>query len=223
VLWRAVEEGKHVLCEGAQGSLLDIDHGTYPFVTSSSCTAGGAAIGTGLPPAAFDSIVGIFKAYCTRVGNGPFPTEDRGSAGRKLREIGHEYGTVTGRPRRCGWFDAVAARTVVKINGVTDVALTKLDVLDAFAAVRVCTSYRLRGRSLEVFPADAREVAALKPEYEELPGWEEPTAGCRFESLPKAAMDYIRRLEELIGCRIHLVSLGPERSAMLALPRRASA
>jgi adenylosuccinate synthase len=223
VLWRAVEEGKHVLCEGAQGSLLDIDHGTYPFVTSSSCTAGGAAIGTGLPPAAFDSIVGIFKAYCTRVGNGPFPTEDRGSAGRKLRDIGHEYGTVTGRPRRCGWFDAVAARTVVKINGVTDVALTKLDVFDTFDSLKVCTSYRHRGRALDVFPADARDVAALKPEYEELPGWKEPTAGCRLEDLPRAAMDYIRRLEELIGCRIHLVSLGPERSAMLALPRRASA
>jgi adenylosuccinate synthase len=217
VLWRAVEEKKHVLCEGAQGSLLDIDHGTYPFVTSSSCTAGGAAIGTGLAPAGFDAIVGIFKAYCTRVGNGPFPTEDRGAAGRKLREIGREYGTVTGRPRRCGWFDGVAARTVVKLNGVTDVALTKLDVLDAFDSIRVCTSYRVGKSTIDVFPADARTVAGARPQYEELPGWKQTTTGCKLEDLPQRAMDYIRRMEELIGCRIHLVSLGPERSAMLRL------
>jgi adenylosuccinate synthase len=218
VLWKAVEARKRVLCEGAQGSLLDIDHGTYPFVTSSSCTAGGAAIGTGLPPAGFDSIVGIFKAYCTRVGNGPFPTEDRGAAGKRLREIGHEYGTVTGRPRRCGWFDAVAARTVVRLNGVTDVALTKLDVLDAFDSIRVCTSYRTDGETLDVFPADARSVAAVKPAYEELPGWKQKTTGCTLEELPARAMEYIRFLEGLIGCRVHLVSLGPERSAMLRLP-----
>jgi adenylosuccinate synthase len=218
-LWKAVDAKKRVLCEGAQGSLLDIDHGTYPFVTSSSCTAGGAAIGTGLPPRGFDSIVGIFKAYTTRVGNGPFPTEDTGAAGNRLREIGHEYGTVTGRPRRCGWFDAVAARTVVRINGVTDVALTKLDVLDTFDSVKVCTSYRLGRRELDVFPADARDVAALKPRYEVLPGWNQPTKGCRLGELPKQAMAYIRHLEDLIGCRIHLVSLGPERSAMLTLPR----
>jgi adenylosuccinate synthase len=218
VLWKAVEARKRVLCEGAQGSLLDIDHGTYPFVTSSSCTAGGAAIGTGLPPAGFDAIVGIFKAYCTRVGNGPFPTEDRGAAGKRLREIGHEYGTVTGRPRRCGWFDAVAARTVVRLNGVTDVALTKLDVLDAFDSIRVCTSYRTHGEKLDVFPADARSVAAVKPAYEELPGWKQKTTGCTLEELPARAMEYIRFLEGLIGCRVHLVSLGPERSAMLRLP-----
>ncbi|HET6348502.1 MAG TPA: adenylosuccinate synthetase, partial [Candidatus Krumholzibacteria bacterium] len=201
-----------------QGSLLDIDHGTYPFVTSSSCTAGGAAIGTGLPPAGFDSIVGIFKAYCTRVGNGPFPTEDRGTAGKKLREIGHEFGTVTGRPRRCGWFDAVAARTVVKLNGITDVALTKLDVLDAFDSIKVCTAYRSGKTSLDVFPADARTLAGVKPHYEELRGWKQPTTGCQLDDLPARAMEYIRHLEELIGCRIHLVSLGPERSAMLQLP-----
>jgi adenylosuccinate synthase len=219
VLWRAVEDKKQVLCEGAQGSLLDIDHGTYPFVTSSSCTAGGAAIGTGLPPAGFDAIVGIFKAYTTRVGNGPFPTEDKGAAGKKLREIGREYGTVTGRPRRCGWFDAVAARTVVKINGITDVALTKLDVLDTFDSIRVCTAYRSGKKSLDVFPADARMVAAVKPVYEDIKGWKQPTTGCKLEDLPSRAMDYIKHLESLIGCRIHLVSLGPERSAMLQLPR----
>jgi len=219
VLWQAVDDGKQVLCEGAQGSLLDIDHGTYPFVTSSSCTAGGAAIGTGLPPAGFDAIVGIFKAYCTRVGNGPFPTEDKGAVGKRLREIGHEFGTVTGRPRRCGWFDAVAARTVVKLNGVTDVALTKLDVLDTFDAIKVCTSYRRGNDTLGVFPADARVVASVKPVYEELPGWKQATTGCQLGDLPTRAMEYIRQLEDLIGCRIHLVSLGPERSAMLHLPR----
>jgi adenylosuccinate synthase len=218
VLWSAVEARKHVLCEGAQGSLLDIDHGTYPFVTSSSCTAGGAAIGTGLPPAGFDAIVGIFKAYCTRVGNGPFPTEDKGAAGNKLRKIGHEFGTVTGRPRRCGWFDGVAARTVVKLNGITDVALTKLDVLDTFDSIRVCTSYRVGKDSIDVFPADARILAGVKPQYEELPGWKQSTTGCTLDDLPSRAVIYIRRLEELIGCRIHLVSLGPERSAMLRLP-----
>jgi adenylosuccinate synthase len=172
ILWDAVASGRRVLCEGAQGSLLDIDHGTYPYVTSSSCSAGGAAIGTGLPPSSFDRIVGIFKAYCTRVGNGPFPTEDKGAAGRKLREIGREYGTTTGRPRRCGWFDAVAARTVVRINGITDIALTKLDVLDTFAEVRVCTAYRAGKRTVDVFPADARDVAAVKPQYEVIRGWE---------------------------------------------------
>lgn len=218
VLWKAVDDKKQVLCEGAQGSLLDIDHGTYPFVTSSSCTAGGAAIGTGLPPAGFDAIVGIFKAYCTRVGNGPFPTEDKGAAGKKLRDIGHEYGTVTGRARRCGWFDAVAARTVVKINGITDVALTKLDVLDTFDSIQVCTSYRAGKESLDVFPADARTVAAVKPVYEEFKGWKQTTTGCQLEDLPSRAMDYIKHLESLIGCRIHLVSLGPERSAMLQIP-----
>ncbi|HEX5133591.1 MAG TPA: adenylosuccinate synthase [Candidatus Krumholzibacteria bacterium] len=218
VLWDAVAAGKNVLCEGAQGSLLDIDHGTYPYVTSSSCSAGGAAIGTGLPPSSFDRIVGIFKAYCTRVGNGPFPTEEKGKVGQKLRDLGHEYGTTTGRPRRCGWFDAVAARTVVKINGVTDIALTKLDVLDTFAEVKVCTSYRVGKRTVEVFPADARDVAAVKPQYETIHGWETRTEGKALEELPPRAIAYIRRLEQLVGCRIHLVSLGPERSAMVEMP-----
>ncbi|MDH4036599.1 MAG: adenylosuccinate synthase [Candidatus Krumholzibacteria bacterium] len=218
ILWAAEAAGKSVLCEGAQGSLLDIDHGTYPFVTSSSCSAGGAAIGTGLPPSAFGRIVGIFKAYCTRVGNGPFPTEDKGAPGRRLREIGREYGTTTGRPRRCGWFDAVAARTVVQINGITDIALTKLDVLDSFAEVKVCTSYRAGKRSVDVFPADARDVAAVRPHYEVIRGWEARTEGKQLEDLPPRAIAYIRRLEQLVGCRIHLVSLGPERSAMVEMP-----
>ncbi|HEU4928668.1 MAG TPA: adenylosuccinate synthase [Candidatus Krumholzibacteria bacterium] len=219
VLWDAVAAGHRVLCEGAQGSLLDIDHGTYPYVTSSSCTAGGAATGTGLPPSAFDRIVGIFKAYCTRVGNGPFPTEETGGVGEKLREIGREYGTTTGRPRRCGWFDAVAARTVVKLNGMTDIALTKLDVLDTFSSVKVCNAYRMGKRTVDVFPADARDVEHVTPKYETLPGWKEATAGRRLEDLPRPAIEYIRHLESLVACPIHLVSLGPERSAMVRMPR----
>lgn len=219
VLWDAVAAGRRVLCEGAQGSLLDIDHGTYPYVTSSSCTAGGAAIGTGLPPSAFERIVGIFKAYCTRVGNGPFPTEEKGDVGKRLRELGHEYGTTTGRPRRCGWFDAVAARTVVKINGMTDIALTKLDVLDTFASVKVCNAYRIGKRTMDVFPADARDVEGVAPKYLTSPGWKEPTPGRGLEDLPRPAVDYIRHLEQLVSCPIHLVSLGPERSAMVRIPR----
>ena len=218
ILWEAMEDGRSILCEGAQGSLLDIDHGTYPYVTSSSCTAGGAAIGTGLPPSAFERIVGIFKAYCTRVGNGPFPTEDHTAQGQKLRDVGGEYGTTTGRPRRCGWFDAVAARTVVKLNGITEIALTKLDVLDAFEKVKVCTSYKVGKRSLDYFPADARELDAAKPRYEMFDGWSEPTKGKRLETLPPEAVHYVRALEEMVGCRIRLVSLGPERAAMVQLP-----
>jgi adenylosuccinate synthase len=219
ILWDAVERGRPVLCEGAQGSLLDIDHGTYPFVTSSSCTAGGAATGSGLPPSAFTRVVGIFKAYCTRVGNGPFPTEDTGAGGARLREIGHEYGTTTGRPRRCGWFDAVAARTAVKVNGITDIALTKLDVLDGFSELKVCTAYKVGGRELEYFPPDARELARARPQYVTVPGWEESTNGRRVATMPGRSLEYVRYLERLVDCRVHLVSLGPDRTAMIKLPR----
>jgi adenylosuccinate synthase len=219
ILWDAVARRWSVLCEGAQGSPLDIDHGTYPFVTSSSCTAGGAATGTGLPPSAFSRVVGIFKAYCTRVGNGPFPSEDEGAAGTRLRDVGHEYGTTTGRPRRCGWFDAVAARTAVKVNGITDIALTKLDVLDGFAKLKVCTAYKVGGRTLEYFPADARELGRARAQYATVPGWEESTNGRRASTMPKRAIEYVRYLERLAGCRVHLVSLGPERDAMITLPR----
>jgi adenylosuccinate synthase len=199
--------------------MLDIDHGTYPFVTSSSATAGGAVIGTGLPPSAFGRIVGIFKAYCTRVGNGPFPTEDRGRQGDRLRDIGGEYGTTTGRPRRCGWFDAVAARTVVKLNGLTEIALTKLDVLDTFKEVKVCTAYRHGKKTYDYFPTDVREVSAVKPVYESFEGWNESTEGRTIDDLPEKAVAYVRALERMVGCRIRLLSLGPERSAMVELPR----
>jgi adenylosuccinate synthase len=219
VLWEAVERGARILCEGAQGALLDIDHGTYPYVTSSSATAGGAAIGSGLPPALLTRVVGIFKAYCTRVGNGPFPSEDEGRGGDRLRNIGHEYGTTTGRPRRCGWFDAVAARTAVKVNGITDIALTKLDVLDGFRKLKVCTSYRIGTRTLEYFPADGLELERVRPRFETVDGWNESTRGCTLATLPARALDYVRYLERLVGCRITLVSLGPERKAMIKLPR----
>jgi adenylosuccinate synthase len=218
VLWDAVDKKKEVLLEGAQGTLLDIDHGTYPFVTSSHPTVGGAVVGTGLPARALDRIIGIFKAYCTRVGNGPFPTEGRRKSADRLRDLGNEYGTTTGRPRRCGWFDAVAARTAVKLNGITDIALTKLDVLDTFDEIKVCTSYRCGKGRLEYFPSDGRSLARCKPHYEVLEGWKEKTNTANRSHLPSKAAAYVSYLEELIGCRIDLVSTGPDRNAMIKLP-----
>ena len=215
ILWSAFEKKKMILCEGAQGALLDIDHGTYPYVTSSSASAGGAVSGTGLPPSAFTRVIGIFKAYCTRVGNGPFPTEDRGKMGNTLREIGNEYGTTTGRPRRCGWFDAVAARTVVKLNGLTEIALTKLDVLDTFDEIKVCTRYRAGKERPEIFPVNARTLEKCKPEYEVHDGWKQKSYVEGAVKLPRKAASYVRHLEKLVGCRIRLVSLGPERNAMI--------
>ncbi len=203
--------------EGAQGTLLDIDHGTYPYVTSSSATAGGAAIGTGLPPTSFERVIGIFKAYCTRVGNGPFPSEDNSKAGEELRRIGNEFGTTTGRPRRCGWFDAVAARTVVKLNGVTEIALTKMDVLDGFDTIKVCTSYKVGKKTVDYFPTDIKLLERCKPSYVEFEGWKQKAAGGVSE-LPPRANKFVRQLESLVGCRIGLVSTGPERGAILEVP-----
>ena len=217
VLWEALDKKKRVLCEGAQGTLLDIDHGTYPYVTSSHPTAGGAMVGTGLPPASIDRVVGIFKAYCTRVGNGPFPTEEKRKMGDTLRELGNEFGTTTGRPRRCGWFDAVAARTAVRLNGVTDIALTKLDVLDTLDEIKVCTSYRRGKKRLEYFPTDVRSLERCKPHYEVLQGWKVKTNSSDKTRLPRKAAAYVSYLEELVGCKVHLVSLGPDRHAMIQL------
>lgn len=219
MLWQALEDGRSILCEGAQGTLLDIDHGTYPFVTSSSPTAGGAAIGAGLPPTSFERVIGIFKAYCTRVGNGPFPTEDHGPAGESLREVGNEYGTTTGRPRRCGWFDAVAARTVIKLNGITEIALTKMDVLDSFDRIRVCTSYKAGKKRLDYFPTEIGLLERCRPNYEEFEGWRTETAGLGVSSLSPRAMAYVRHLEDLVGCRVSLVSVGPERGAIYEISR----
>ncbi len=215
-VWKTLGEararGKRILFEGAQGVLLDIDHGTYPFVTSSNTVAGTAAAGSGLGPNAVGFVLGIAKAYTTRVGSGPFPTELDDATGQKLGERGHEFGTVTGRKRRCGWFDAVLVRQSVAVSGVTGIALTKLDVLDGFKTVSICTGYRLNGETLDHFPAHAADQAAVEPIYEEMPGWEGSCAGARsWNDLPARAIKYVRRVEELIGCPVALVSTSPER------------
>jgi adenylosuccinate synthase len=214
-IWSGLQNNKRILGEGAQGTLLDVDHGTYPFVTSSSASVGGAVLGSGIPPQAIDRVIGIFKAYCTRVGNGPFPTEDRGKTGSELRRLGCEYGTTTGRPRRCGWFDGVAGRTVVKLNGISEIALTKLDVLDSFDRIKVCRAYRFGKETLEYFPTSVRTLERCKPEYDIAEGWVQDTDGNESATLPRAAEDYVARLEKLVGCRIRLISLGPDRQAVI--------
>ena len=216
-VWRDLNEaraaGKRILFEGAQGVLLDIDHGTYPFVTSSNTVAGQAAAGSGLGPSGVGFVLGIAKAYTTRVGSGPFPTELADETGERLGERGREFGTVTGRKRRCGWFDAVLVRQSVAVGGITGIALTKLDVLDGFDEIRICTGYRLRGEALDYFPAHAADQDAVEPVFESLPGWSESTAGARsWADLPAAAIKYIRRVEELIRCPVALVSTSPERA-----------
>jgi adenylosuccinate synthase len=208
----AKARGDRILFEGAQGVLLDVDHGTYPFVTSSNTVAGTAAGGTGLGPGAAGFVLGIVKAYTTRVGAGPFPTELDDEIGRRLGERGREFGTVTGRKRRCGWFDAALVRQSCAIAGVTGVALTKLDVLDGLEEIRICTGYRLRGETLGHLPAHSADQAAVEPVYETMGGWRESTAGARsWAQLPAQAVKYIRRVEELIHCPVALVSTSPER------------
>ncbi|BCA59179.1 adenylosuccinate synthase [Sphingomonas sp. HMP6] len=204
--------GRRILFEGAQGVLLDVDHGTYPFVTSSNTIAGTAAGGSGLGPSAVGFVLGIAKAYTTRVGSGPFPTELEDATGERLGERGHEFGTVTGRKRRCGWFDAVLVRQSAAVGGITGIALTKIDVLDGFDEVRICTGYSLRGETLDYYPAHAADQADVVPIYETMPGWQETTAGARsWADLPAQAIKYIRRIEELIRCPVALVSTSPER------------
>ncbi len=213
MLGEARKSGKRILFEGAQGTLLDIDHGTYPFVTSSNTIAGTAAGGSGLGPSAVGFVLGITKAYTTRVGSGPFPSEQDNDIGQRLGERGHEFGTVTGRKRRCGWFDAVLVRQSVAVSGVTGIALTKIDVLDGFDTVKICTGYRLNGETLDHFPAHAADQAAVEPIYEEMDGWQDTTAGARsWAQLPAQAIKYVRRIEELIGCPVALVSTSPERN-----------
>ncbi|MCW5773987.1 MAG: adenylosuccinate synthase [Rhodospirillaceae bacterium] len=204
--------GIRILFEGAQGMMLDVDHGTYPYVTSSNTVAGSAAIGAGLGPQAIGYVLGITKAYTTRVGNGPFPTEQANDIGERLGMRGREFGTVTGRKRRCGWFDAVLVRQSCAVSGVTGIALTKLDVLDGFEKVRICTGYRLHGKILDYFPSHAADQAAVEPIYEEMEGWAESTAGARsYADLPAQAIKYIQRVQELIETPIALVSTSPER------------
>ncbi len=208
----ARKRGRRILFEGAQGVLLDIDHGTYPFVTSSNTIAGTAAGGSGLGPNAVGFVLGIVKAYTTRVGGGPFPTELDDEIGQRLGEKGREFGTVTGRKRRCGWFDATLVRKSAAVSGITGVALTKLDVLDGFDEIKVCTGYRLRGQEIAYFPSNAADQAAVEPVYETMPGWKESTFGARsWAQLPAQAIKYIRRIEELIECPVALVSTSPER------------
>ena len=215
-VWRLLDEkrrnGARILFEGAQGALLDIDHGTYPFVTSSNTVAGQAATGSGLGPGAIDYVLGIVKAYTTRVGEGPFPTEDHGAVGEFLGVNGHEFGTVTGRKRRCGWFDAVLVRQPVRTCGITGIALTKLDVLDGLDEVKLCIGYRLDGRELDYLPASQGAQARVEPIFETFEGWKETTRGARsWAELPAQAIKYVRRVEELIGAPVALLSTSPER------------
>ena len=212
ILDKARRAGKRILFEGAQGTMLDIDHGTYPFVTSSTTLASQAAAGSGMGPAVLDYILGISKAYTTRVGAGPFPTEQANEIGRTLGERGREFGTVTGRARRCGWFDAVLVRQAVTVNSVSGIALTKLDVLDGFEEIKVCTGYRLDGELLDHLPASSVRQDRVEPVYETMAGWRESTQGARsWAELPATAVKYIRRIEELIGAPVHLLSTSPER------------
>ncbi|MGE3250763.1 MAG: adenylosuccinate synthase [Hyphomonadaceae bacterium] len=220
--WRVLEaqrrESKKILFEGAQGMLLDVDHGTYPFVTSSNVVAGQAAAGSGLGPGAISYVLGLVKAYTTRVGEGPFPTELHDEIGKKLGEVGREVGTNTGRSRRCGWFDAVLVRQSVALSGIDGIALTKLDVLDGFAEIKLCIGYKLNGRTLDYFPSAAKDQAAVEPIYETLPGWSESTKGVRTSrDLPANAIKYIRRIEELIGCPAAIVSTSPERDDVILM------
>jgi adenylosuccinate synthase len=212
LLDRKRREGKRILFEGAQGALLDIDHGTYPFVTSSNTVAAQAATGSGLGPSAIDYVLGICKAYTTRVGEGPFPTEQKNDIGRLLGERGHEFGTVTGRPRRCGWFDAVLVRQTVRTSGISGLALTKLDILDGLPEIKVCVAYRLDGREIDYLPASEHAQARVEPVYETVEGWQGKTALARsWAELPAPAIKYVRRVEELVGCSVALLSTSPER------------
>ena len=215
-VWRLLHEarrqGKRILFEGAQGTLLDIDHGTYPFVTSSNTVAGQAAIGSGIGPSALSHMLGITKAYTTRVGEGPFPTEQDNEVGQRLGERGHEFGTVTGRKRRCGWFDAVLVKQAVQTGGIDGIALTKLDVLDGFDEIKICTSYMLDGEPISWLPADAAAQARIVPVFETLQGWHETSFGARsWADLPANAVRYVRYIEELIGATVTLLSTSPER------------
>ena len=213
---RAIKSGAAVLLEGAQGSLLDVDHGTYPFVTSSSTTAGGAAIGTGIGPRAIDAALGVVKAYTTRVGAGPLPTEFDEVLGEHVRKLGNEYGATTGRARRCGWFDAVVVRYAVRVNGLTSLAVTKLDVLDTLDRIGLCTGYAINGEVIEEFPGDIADLDGIAPRYEWFDGWKQSTADARkLSDLPPAARAYLDRIEALVECPIEFVSVGTRRDQIL--------
>jgi adenylosuccinate synthase len=219
LLNKALRDGESVMFEGAQGTMLDIDHGTYPFVTSSSATAGGAVTGTGVGPTAIGTVIGVTKAYVTRVGEGPFPTEIHDASGETLRARGQEYGAVTGRPRRCGWLDLPLLRYSNQINGTEWLVVTKLDVLDELDEIPVCIGYKIDGQSIETMPADVSGIESIQPEYTSLKGWKSSTEGIRrFEDLPAAAQEYLRFLESESGARIGMVSTGPDRDQTMELP-----
>jgi adenylosuccinate synthase len=211
-------QGKNLLFEGAQGSLLDVDHGTYPFVTSSNCLAGAASAGAGVGPGRLHYVLGITKAYTTRVGSGPFPTELHDEVGKRIAEVGKEFGSVTGRPRRCGWFDAAALRRSVQLNGVSGLCITKLDVLDGFETLRLGVGYQVKGQALDLLPFGAENVEGCEPVYEEFPGWSETTVGVtQYEQLPANARKYLERLAEVCGAPIDMISTGPDRDQTIVL------
>jgi adenylosuccinate synthase len=219
VVYEALERAESVLLEGAQGALLDVDHGTYPYVTSSNTTAGGAAVGAGIGPTAIDAVLGVVKAYTTRVGNGPLPTEAEPDVADRIRRLGDEFGATTGRPRRCGWFDAVVVRYAVRVNGLTGLAVTKLDVLDSFAEIPVCVGYRLDGEALDCMPAEVERLARVEPVYERLPGWERPLSDVRrLADLPPAARAYLDRLQDLARAPIRYLSVGTRRDQIVEVP-----
>jgi adenylosuccinate synthase len=212
-LYEAHRAGRNLLFEGAQGSLLDVDHGTYPYVTSSNCVAGAAAAGAGVGPQMLHYVLGITKAYTTRVGSGPFPTELEDDTGERLRARGNEFGATTGRPRRCGWFDAAALKRSIQINGVSGLCVTKLDVLDGMDELKVCVGYRIEGQFSDLLPAGAEDTARCEPVYEDLPGWSESTVGAqRLEALPRNARAYLDRIEAICGVAIDIISTGPDRA-----------
>ncbi|HET8734310.1 MAG TPA: adenylosuccinate synthase [Anaeromyxobacteraceae bacterium] len=218
VLHGLIQQKRSVLFEGAQGTMLDVDHGTYPFVTSSNTVASNAATGTGVGPTAIDEVIGIAKAYSTRVGGGPYPTEQKNATGEELRRIGQEFGATTGRPRRTGWFDAVAMRYAARVNGLDGLAIMKLDVLSGFPELKVAVAYRLDGKTLEEMPGDPEDLERCEAVYETLPGWNEPLSGIRtWDGLPKAAQSYVKRLEDLTGVRVIAVSVGPDREETILL------
>jgi len=217
-LFESLKNKKQIIFEGAQGTILDVDHGTYPFVTSSNTVAGYASCGSGVGPTTIDQVIGVVKAYTTRVGNGPFPTELSDEIGEKLREIGGEYGATTGRPRRCGWFDAPVVRKAAAVNGITHLAITKLDVLDTFKEIKICTSYRLEGKNLLFFPNRLAQVSLCEPIYETVPGWECSTAKCRsWSDLPPNAQKYLTRISELADVKIGIISIGAKRDESIVM------
>jgi adenylosuccinate synthase len=216
VVYDALQRGESVLLEGAQGALLDVDHGTYPYVTSSNTTAGGAAVGSGIGPTAIDAVLGVVKAYTTRVGNGPLPTEAEPAMAQRIRQLGGEFGATTGRPRRCGWFDAVVVQYAVRVNGLTGLAVTKLDVLDSFAEIPVAVGYRLDGARVDSMPADLERIDRVEPVYETLSGWQQPTTAVRrLADLPATARAYLDRLQDLAHAPIRYVSVGTHRDQII--------